>query len=126
MCLRFRHAAPAIRLRVSRVDTKAERRPHHCVEMTRHDKVLRRVRSGTADQAMRFGELCSLLTQLGFAERQRGGSHRIFSSAGVSAILNLQAQQNGTAKPYQVRHVRDMIKKYQLASLDDEGLPDAR
>ena len=82
--------------------------------------------TGAADQTIRFSELCSLLNRLGFAERQRGGSHRIFSATGVAEIVNLQARPDGTAKPYQVRQVREMIERYQLTPLDEEGLPDAR
>lgn len=64
---------------------------------------------------VRFDELCSLLGRLGFADRQRGGSHRIFSRDGVAEILNLQTRPDGTAKPYQVRQVRDIILRYRLA-----------
>ena len=67
--------------------------------MTRHAKVLRRVLSGTADAAIRFDELCALLRRLGFAERQRGTSHHIFSREDVIEILNLQPRAGGQAKP---------------------------
>jgi hypothetical protein len=48
--------------------------------------------------------------------RLRGGSHRIFFRDGVVEILNLQPRPDGTAKPYQVRQVRDVILKYGLAA----------
>lgn len=83
--------------------------------MTRYAKALVRLLSGTADQTLRFEELCSLLNRLGFVDRQRGGSHRIFSRDGVAEILNLQPRPDGTAKPYQVRQVREVILRYQLA-----------
>ena len=50
---------------------------------------------------------------LGFQVRIRG-SHHIFTRAGVSEILNLQAI-GANAKPYQVRQVRQVILKYGLA-----------
>ena len=51
----------------------------------------------------------------GVVDRQRGGSHRIFSRDDVAEILNLQPRPDGTAKPYQVRQVREVILRYQLA-----------
>jgi hypothetical protein len=94
--------------------------------VTRHAKLLARLLSGTADRAFRFDDLCALLRRLGFAERQRGGSHHIFSRDGVAEILNLQPRGGGEAKPYQVRQVRDVVLKYGLAQLlagegDDEA-----
>ena len=93
--------------------------------MTRYAKLLARLLSGTADRAFRFDDLCALLRRLGFAERQRGGSHHIFSRDGVHEILNLQPRGGGEAKPYQVRQVREVVLKYGLAQLlagegDDE------
>ena len=94
--------------------------------MTRHAKLLARLLSGTADRAFRFDDLCALLRRLGFAERQRGGSHHIFTRDGVPEILNLQPRGGGEAKPYQVRQVREVVLKYGLAQLlagegDDEA-----
>ena len=94
--------------------------------MTRYAKLLARLLSGTADRAFRFDDLCALLRRLGFVERQRGGSHHIFSRDGVAEILNLQPRGGGEAKPYQVRQVRDVVLKYGLAQLlagegDDEA-----
>jgi hypothetical protein len=84
--------------------------------VTRHAKSLDRLLSGTADRAFRFDDLCALLRRLGFAERQRGGSHHIFTRDGVAEILNLQPR-GGEAKPYQVRQVREVVVKYGLARL---------
>ena len=83
--------------------------------MSRYAKALQRLLTGTAAQTIRYAVLCSLLGRLGFAERQRGGSHRIFSRDGVLEILNLQPRPDGTAKPYQIRQVRDVILRYRLA-----------
>ena len=84
--------------------------------MTRYGKFLVRLLSGSADQALRFDELCTLLRRLGFAERHSGGSHHIFTRDGVVEILNLQPRAGGgQAKAYQVKQVRDIILRYQLA-----------
>ena len=94
--------------------------------MTRHAKLLARLLSGTADRAFRFDDLCALLRRLGFAERQRGGSHHISTRDGVPEILNLQPRGGGEAKPYQVRQAREVVLKFGLAQLlagetDDEA-----
>jgi hypothetical protein len=93
--------------------------------VTRYEKVLRRVLSGSSDASIGFEELCSLLRRLGFSERQRGTRHRIFFREGGAEILNLQPK-GSHAKPYQVRQVRDVIVKYGLAGRagDEEGEPD--
>jgi HicA toxin of bacterial toxin-antitoxin, len=84
--------------------------------MTRHGKFLVRLLSGSADQALRFDELRALLRRLGFTERHRGGSHHIFTRDGVVEILNLQPRGGGEAKAYQVKQVRELILRYQLAA----------
>ena len=68
--------------------------------------------SGTADAAIRFSELCSLLSSLGFDERVKGG-HHVFRRAGVEEMINIQ-REGSTAKPYQVRQVREVILKHRL------------
>lgn len=84
--------------------------------MTRHGKFLLRLLSGSADQSLRFDELRALLRRLGFTERHRGGSHHIFTRDGVVEILNLQPRGGGgEAKAYQVKQVRELILRYQLA-----------
>jgi len=83
--------------------------------MTRYGKFLIRLLSGSADQSIRFDELCALLVRLGFTERHRGGSHHIFTRDDVAEILNLQPRGGGEAKPYQVKQVRDIILRYRLA-----------
>lgn len=93
--------------------------------MTRHAKVLLRVLRGTSDAAIDFDDLCGLLRRLGFTERRRGGSHRIFVREGVEEILNLQPRTGGEAKPYQVKQVRQMIVRYGLSrQLDEEASSD--
>lgn len=76
-------------------------------------RLLVRVLSGTADRTIRFQELRTLLLALGFAERVRG-SHHIYTRSRIDEIINLQPQDGGLAKPYQVRQVRQLIVKYKL------------
>ncbi len=75
--------------------------------------------SGSADQNIRFDELCRLLAALRFVERVRG-DHHIFTRDDVVEIINLQPRGDGMAKSYQVRQVRGLILRYNL-SLEAES-----
>jgi hypothetical protein len=86
--------------------------------MGRYAKLLFRVLRGTSDANIAFEELRGLLSWLGFEERIRG-SHHIFTKAEVTEILNLQPRGD-SAKPYQVKQVRQVILKYRLGDVDDE------
>jgi len=67
---------------------------------------------GAADASISFEDLCQFLRRLGFDERIRG-DHHIFTRDGVDEILNIQPK--GTiAKPYQVKQVRNVVRKYDL------------
>ena len=83
-------------------------------EVTSRGKLLVRLLSGSSDQNIPFEELVTLLTYLGFSVRV-AGSHHIFSRTGVVEILNLQPRHDGTAKPYQIRQVRQMLTRYGIA-----------
>jgi hypothetical protein len=80
--------------------------------MTRHEKFLKRLLSGQSDTDIAFDDLSSLLKRLGFDERVRG-DHHIFAKVGDAEIINLQPV-NAKAKPYQVKQVRNLIRKYRL------------
>jgi predicted RNA binding protein YcfA (HicA-like mRNA interferase family) len=56
-----------------------------------------------------FAHLCEALQ---FSERVKG-SHHIFTGPDVAEIVNLQPRGN-SAKPYQVKQVRNIILKYGL------------
>ena len=86
--------------------------------MTKSDKLLTKILSGTSDANIQFDGLCQLLRNLGLEERIKG-SHHIFTKEGIEEILNLQPK--GTkAKPYQVKQVRTVILKYRLGGEEDE------
>ncbi len=81
--------------------------------MGKLEKLLQQVLSGASDANIAFDELCGLLLRFGFDRRIRG-SHHIFTRDGLPGILNRQDNQ-GRAKPYQVKQVRGVILKYRLA-----------
>ncbi len=84
--------------------------------MAGRGSILDRVLRGTSDANIPFTDLCRLLRRLGFDERIRG-SHHIFTKEGVEEILNIQPK-GATAKPYQVKQVRNLIVKYKLGDDD--------
>lgn len=84
--------------------------------MSKHSKLLEKILLGTADANIPFEGLCALLRRLGFMMRVRG-SHHIFHMDGVAEILNLQPKGT-SAKPYQVKQVRDVILRYKLGGTE--------
>lgn len=86
--------------------------------MTSPKKTLAKVLRGTSDANIRFSDLRTLLTALGFEERVKG-SHHIFTLEGRQAALNLQPD-GSKAKAYQVRQVRRIIIEHKLATNEDE------
>ena len=75
-------------------------------------KIFENVLKGTSDTNISFISLCLLLHRLGFKERVKGG-HHIFYQQGIEEIINIQSQQ-GKAKPYQVKQIRNLTLKYKL------------
>ncbi len=86
--------------------------------MTSFRKTLDRILRGVSDANIDFHELCSVLKEMGFDERIRGG-HHIFTRDGIQEILNLQPKGRH-AKPYQVRQVRNVIPKHRLGGSTSE------
>jgi predicted RNA binding protein YcfA (HicA-like mRNA interferase family) len=82
--------------------------------MTKSNKLLERILSGTTDANIDFSDMRTLLSNLGFNERIKG-SHHIFYKDGIEEILNLQPKE-AKVKPYQVKQVRNVILKYKLRS----------
>jgi hypothetical protein len=80
--------------------------------MTRQARFWKRLMSAQADADISFADLCAFLGRLGIDERVRG-DHHIFTRPGVDEILNLQPA-GSKAKPYQVRQVRNLMRKYHL------------
>lgn len=66
-----------------------------------------------SDANVSFVRLCSLVKTLGCEERIKG-DHHIFVRSDVEEILNLQPE-SGKGKPYQVKQVRALVLKYNLA-----------
>jgi hypothetical protein len=74
-------------------------------------RLLERIRRGTVGN-IDFG-LVTLVLALGFREIGGRGCHRVFARTGVPELVNLQVEQ-GQAKPYQVRQIATLVRRYAL------------
>ncbi|MGQ0570110.1 MAG: type II toxin-antitoxin system HicA family toxin [Armatimonadota bacterium] len=72
------------------------------------------MRAGPAN--VLFRDLCRLVEHVGYVERRRAGSHRIYRHGTRSELplINLQEGSAGKAKPYQVRQVLAIVDAYAL------------
>lgn len=80
--------------------------------MTSAPKIFDAVMDGRKDNNIPFTDLQKLLDVLGFSYRVKG-SHYIYWREGIAEIINIQSD-NGKAKAYQVKQVREIIRKYKL------------
>lgn len=80
--------------------------------MSKKDKLFLSVMSGKQDKSILFADLCKLLDIIEF-EGRISGSHHIYYKENITELLNLQPDGN-LSKPYQVKQVRELIKKYNL------------
>ncbi len=80
--------------------------------MGRRRKLYARIVDANSDANIPFEQTEHLLIHLGF-ERRVGGSHRVFAREGIEEIINLQ-EVGGKCKPYQVKQMRAILKKYNL------------
>jgi predicted RNA binding protein YcfA (HicA-like mRNA interferase family) len=79
--------------------------------MSNWKKTLERLMTGQSDANIGYDEICQLLGRLGYVSKQ-SGSHNIFRKPGFD-LINLQ-NSGGKAKSYQVRQVREQLRKQGL------------
>ena len=89
------------------MSTKKEKKEKMTIE-----KIFESVMMSSRDNNIRFSDLQKLLIALGFHLRIKG-DHFIYTKCGVEEIINIQPLGKN-AKPYQVKQVRHIIKKYNL------------
>lgn len=80
--------------------------------MAQWEKTLQRVLNGQSDAAIPFDALCAMLPHVGYQLWRQRGSHRIFVHPARPENINLQPGKSGQAKPYQVKQVRELLRKY--------------
>lgn len=67
---------------------------------------------------IRFEMVCKAAKIFGFKFRGGKGSHKIYVKNGVREMLNFQ-NIKGKVKPYQVKQLLKIIKKYKLMENED-------
>lgn len=80
--------------------------------MSKIEKILDKIKSGKQDTNISFDELKRAIEYFGFDLRVKG-SHYIFYKTDIKEIINVQ-NNKGSAKPYQVKQLRELINKYSL------------
>jgi predicted RNA binding protein YcfA (HicA-like mRNA interferase family) len=76
-------------------------------------KVYNAVKNGNADNNISFADFQNLIIDLGFEYQRQDGSHIIYRHKEHKVIMNIQ-RDGSKAKDYQVRQLRNIIKKYGL------------
>ncbi|MHB1987836.1 MAG: type II toxin-antitoxin system HicA family toxin [Acidimicrobiales bacterium] len=66
-----------------------------------------------------FSDAQKLLVALGFDELRVRGSHHVFGRPGIPEQLSLQ-DRTGQAKPYQLRQLVALVRRYDLSIEEDE------
>jgi predicted RNA binding protein YcfA (HicA-like mRNA interferase family) len=80
--------------------------------MSKFDKLKQKILDGKSDANISFEDLRNLLLVLGFVERIKG-SHHNYRKEGIAEKPNLQ-RDGSKSKSYQVRQIREILKKYDL------------
>jgi len=73
----------------------------------------------TGPKNIRFNEVIALAEAFGFRLNRIAGSHHIYSHPGVLELVNLQDDE-GKAKPYQIRQLLKLVERYNLKKEDEE------
>jgi predicted RNA binding protein YcfA (HicA-like mRNA interferase family) len=83
-----------------------------CAPVGSRRKLYDRIVGGRSDTNIPFEQARNMLLRLGFEERVRG-SHHIFTREGIEELIDIQ-EVGGECKPYQVKQMRAVLKKYNL------------
>lgn len=83
--------------------------------MSKKEKLLIKLLSGTSDSNLEFDQIINLLIGFGFEIRIKGSHHILFKS-GIEEIINIQPLSNGKAKAYQIKQIRNLLLNYRLVS----------
>jgi predicted RNA binding protein YcfA (HicA-like mRNA interferase family) len=60
-----------------------------------------------------FADAQRLMGRLGFEELRISGSHHVYGRPGIAQQINLQ-ERSGHAKPYQLRQLATLVRRYNL------------
>lgn len=92
--------------------------PRRSVECVRPGALLRRLLDGSVTNVS-FADAERLLQALGFDKLRVKGSHHVYGRPGIAEQINLQ-DRGGQAKPYQMRQLVALVRRYDLGVEEDE------
>ena len=74
-------------------------------------KLLLRIMNNTKN--VQFNDFITVVEAFDFKCTRQEGSHRIYKNTDVAELINLQ-DDNGKAKPYQIKQFLSLVEKYSL------------
>jgi hypothetical protein len=78
--------------------------------MGKKEKLLAKLLAGNSDNNFSISDLATVLRHAGYTHERTSGSHMIFKHETLP-MVNLQKRDDGKAKNYQVRQVREILEK---------------
>ena len=81
--------------------------------MTGDTKLWRRIQAGHS-QNVDFRDFCRLIESFDFKLHRQRGSHLVYANGLVKEIISVQPKGDGSAKAYQVRQLRNLVREYDL------------
>ncbi len=88
--------------------------------MSQNEKLMLKLLNGSNDKSFSFSELQKAVSLLGFRLDRIAGDHHIYVHGEIVEIINLQPAKNNSAKPYQVKQVREIANRYGLYRGEEE------
>lgn len=86
--------------------------------MAKLKKLYEKTRNNPKD--VRYEDACRLAEAFGFVRKGQEGSHLAFTRDDIRASLNFQ-NDDGKAKPYQVRQMLKLIDEHDLKMNEKDG-----
>ena len=81
--------------------------------MSRYDKIRSDIMSGNCDKNISATDMKFFLDKIGATHKKTTGSHTLYTIDNIPELINIQPK-NGKIKPYQVKEIRNIIKKYRI------------
>ncbi len=88
--------------------------------MSRYDKIRSDILSGSCDKNISEADMKFFLEKIGATHKRTKGSHTQYAIDNIPELINIQPQ-NGKIKPYQVKEIRNIVKKYRLGEGGEEN-----
>lgn len=82
-------------------------------QMSQYEKIRSDVMSGKCDKNISEADMKFFLAKIGAIYKRTTGSHIQYTIDNIPELINIQPK-NGKIKPYQVKEIRNIVKKYRL------------